>query len=135
MKRYNLFTSLILNFLFARGRNSRTALRHPMLSHRHRSYQHLRFPVEAPSTSDIISLCPTPPMRMIVDVFPIRDLRADCPLLQRLGFNLASYRIFFSTFVAVTLVHISSPRFGNTVFRVFQQFKRSLLTLVSKCPD
>nr|DAN11529.1 MAG TPA: hypothetical protein [Bacteriophage sp.] len=37
----------------------------------------------------------TAPTRIVVGPSPFRSLAADCPLFQRLGFNLAPSTIFF----------------------------------------
>lgn len=65
----------------------------PYLSIRHRLYLHLTnarcTPLRLPTACNLLLY------RIVVEPLSIRNLAADCPLLQCLGFNLASSIYFF----------------------------------------
>ena len=79
-----------------------------------------------PTTSSVNHLRPTPPVGIVVEPSPVRSLAADFPFTSRLGFNLARIYIFLFTFVAVTLMYISTLRCGIYSFRSFQHLDRFL---------
>ena len=90
-------------------------------------------PIWTRTISDYQTLIILQAYALVVELFSIRDLAADCPLKKSRGFNLALIQLIFSTFVTFTPMYISSLRCGLIVFRIFQQLNAYFSTQLTLC--